>query len=176
MSETVIINFKHPLILQSDFKDQLSEIFFEASAKKEFKDQKEKDVFFWKYVGFYLSHYPEYAWLAVQDGKVLGYVLGMPFTQDPSLYAIQPHLQAFQEHFKTYSAHLHVNCHVNARGHGVGKKLVLQLMDQLKDQKVPGLHIMTAPDSDNKIFYQKLGFDFEVVLNSILLMGTRIAD
>jgi GNAT superfamily N-acetyltransferase len=174
MSETVIINFKHPLISQGDFKDQLSEIFFEASTKKEFKDQKEKDTFFWKYVGFYLSHYPEYAWLAVQDGKVLGYVLGMPFTQDPSLYAIQPHLKAFQDHFKLYPAHLHVNCHVDARGHGVGKKLVLQLISQLKDQKVPGMHIMTGPTSDNKVFYQKLGFDYEIEMNSILLMGIRI--
>lgn len=174
MSETVILNFKHPLISQSDFKEQLSEIFFEASTKKEFKDQKEKDAFFWKYVGFYLSHYPEYVWIAVQEGKVLGYVLGMPFTQDPSLYAIQPHLKAFQEHFKSYPAHLHVNCHADARGQGVGKKLVMKLLSQLKDQKVAGLHIMTGPTSDNKIFYQKLGFDYEIEMNSILLMGIRI--
>lgn len=170
----MILNFKHPLISQNDFQSQLSEIFFDASIKKEFKDPKEKEDFFWKYVGFYLAHYPEYAWIAVEEGKVLGYVLGMPFTQDPSLYAIQPHLRAFQEHFKSFPAHLHVNCHVDARGKGVGKKLLENLLSQLKDQKVSGLHIMTGPISDNKKFYQKLGFDYEIEINSILLMGIRI--
>ena len=157
-----------------EFRPQLSEIFFETSTKKEFKDQKEKDALFWKYVGFYLSHYSQYAWLAVQEGKLLGYVLGMPSTQDPSLYAIQPHLPAFEEHFKTYPAHLHVNCHVDARGKGVGKMLVQKLLCQLKDQNVSGLHIMTGPTSDNKDFYQKLGFDYAVELNLILLLGIRI--
>jgi ribosomal protein S18 acetylase RimI-like enzyme len=174
MSETIILNFKHPLVLQGSFVDQVREIFFEASTRKGFQNKKEKDAFFWKYVGFYLSHYPEYSWVALQNGKVLGYVLGMPFTQDPSLYAIQPHLQSFQVHFKSYPAHLHVNCHTDGRGQGVGKKLVLQLLSQLKDQKVPGLHIMTGPTSENKVFYQKLGFDFEMEINSILMMGIRI--
>jgi GNAT superfamily N-acetyltransferase len=170
----MILNFKHPLISQNNFQSQVSEIFFDASTKKEFKDPIEKEDFFWKYVGFYLAHYPEYAWIAVEEGKVQGYVLGMPFTQDPSLYAIQPHLRAFQEHFKIFPAHLHVNCHADARGKGVGKKLVEKLLSQLKDQNVSGLHIMTGPVSDNKKFYQKLGFDYEIEINSILLMGIRI--
>jgi GNAT superfamily N-acetyltransferase len=168
MSETLILNYTE------SFLPQVSEIFFEASTKKDFKDQIEKDAFFWKYVGFYLVNFPEYAWIAVNDGKVLGYVLGMPRTQDPDLYAIQPHLKAFEEHFKLYPAHLHVNCHIDARGKGVGRKLVLRLLTQLKAQGISGLHIMTGLTSDNKIFYQKLGFDFEIAKNSILLMGIRL--
>ena len=167
MSAVVIQNFKE------EFKAQLSEIFFETSTKKDFKDQTEKEAFYWKYVGFYLSHYAQYSWIAVQDGKVLGYVLGMPRTIDQDLYALQPHLKAFEEHFRLYPAHLHVNCHASARGKGIGKTLVQKLLTQLKDQKVPGLHIMTGPTSDNKIFYQKLGFDYEIELNSILLMGIQ---
>jgi len=173
MSEIIVLNLKHPLISQIDYQHQLSEIFFEASTKKDFINQKEKDDFHWKYLGFYLSHYAEYAWLAVQAGQVLGYVLGMPFTLDPSLYGIQPHLKAFQEHFKTYPAHLHINCRPNVRGQGVGKVLVKKLLGQLQEQRVSGLHIMTGPASANKIFYQKLGFDFEVELNGILLMGIK---
>lgn len=165
MSAPVVVNFKEEL------REQLTEIFFESSTKKDFKDQKEKDAFFWKYVGFYLSHYSEYAWLAIQDGKLLGYVLGMPATNNSDLYAIQPHLEAFKEYFKSYPAHLHVNCHINARGKGIGKLLVLKLLEQLKDENVQGLHIMTGPTAKNKVFYQKLGFNFEVEINSILLMG-----
>jgi len=168
MSETLILNYTE------SFLPQVSEIFFEASTKKDFKDQKEKDAFFWKYVGFYLVNFPQYAWLAINEGKVLGYVLGAPKTQDPNLYAIQPHLEAFEEHFTAYPAHLHINCHADARGQGVGKRLLLKLLSQLKVQGIRGLHIMTGPTSDNKAFYQKMGFDFEIAKNSILLMGIRL--
>jgi len=165
MSEIIVLNFTH------NFEAEVRDIFIESSTKKVFESQKEKDDFDWKYVGFYLSHYPKYAWLAVRDEKVLGYVLGMPFTQDPSLYMIQPHLKAFEEHFKSYPAHLHINCHESSRGLGVGKLLVEKLLNQLKEQGVSGLHIMTGPASDNQMFYQKLGFDFKVVEGMILFMG-----
>lgn len=174
MSEIVIFNFKDPRVQLIDCKYQVSEIFFESSTKKDFKDQQEKDAFEWKYLGFYLSHYPEYTWIAVQNKQVLGYVVGMPFTQDPSLYAIQPHLKAFEEHFKTFPAHLHINCHANSRGMGVGKKLVTVLLDQLKKEGVAGLHIMTGVASENRFFYQKLGFEVEVSQGSILLQGIRL--
>ena len=174
MSEIIVLNFKHPFISQNNFEEQLSEIFFKTSTKKIFETQKEKDDFHWKYVGFYLSHYPEYAWLAVREGKVLGYVLGMPFTQDPSLYQIQPHLKAFEEHFRTYPAHLHINCHESSKGQGLGKLLVEKLLSQLQSDGVSGLHIMTGPESENRKFYQKLGFDFEVTEKGILLMGKNL--
>lgn len=171
MSETIIFNYKDPRIQLGDYRSQIDAIFFEASSKKEFKDQQEKDAFNWKYLGFYLAHYPEYAWIAINEHKVLGYIVGMPFTQDPSLYQIQPHLKAFSEEFKVYPAHLHINCHESSRGLGIGKLLTVKLMDQLKREGVKGLHIMTGPASDNRAFYTKLGFDFEENRNSILLMG-----
>lgn len=174
MSEIIIFNFKDPRIQLGDFKTQVSEIFFESSTKKEFKDQKEKEAFEWKYLGFYLAYYPEYAWIALQDQQVLGYVLGMPFTQDPSLYAIQPHLKAFEEAFKKFPAHLHINCHADSRGKGVGKVLVNTILQQMRSEGIKGLHIMTGPQSDNRIFYQKLNFNYEFTLNSILFMGIAL--
>lgn len=174
MSETLIFNYKDPRVQFGDYRSEVDEIFFEASTKKEFKDANEKEAFNWKYLGFYLAHYPEYAWLAVKDDKVLGYVVAMPFSQDPSLYQIQPHMAAFSDEFKTYPAHLHINCHESARGLGIGRKLMQSLLEQLKAQGVKGLHIMTGPDSENRAFYTKLGFNFEEVRNSILLMGIRL--
>lgn len=174
MSETVIFNFKDPRIQLGDYRTQIDAIFFEASSKKEFKDQAERAAFNWKYLGFYLAHYPEYAWIALNGEQVLGYIVGMPFTQDPSLYQIQPHLAPFADYFKTYPAHLHINCHSSTRGLGVGKNLTLKLMEQLKGEGVKGLHIMTGPDSDNRAFYTKLGFNFEQNRNSILLMGRTL--
>lgn len=175
MSEIVILNFKDPRIQLGDFRSQVDEIFFESSSKKDFKDAQEKAAFNWKYLGFYLAHYPEYAWLALQEGKVLGYILGMPFTHDPSLYGIQPHLKAFEEQFQNFPAHLHINCLHEARGKGIGKQLTLRLLNQLQGQGIKGLHIMTGPLSENRHFYEKLGFDFTLEKNGILLMGKTLA-
>lgn len=174
MSEVVIINYKDPRIQLGDFRSQIDDIFFESSSKKDFKDKKEKEAFNWKYLGFYLAHYPEYAWVAIKEEKVMGYVLGMPFTQDPSLYQIQPHLIPFADQFKSFPAHLHINCHESSRGLGVGSALVNKLLHKLKAESISGLHIMTGPESDNKKFYSKLGFDFSEERNSILLMGIKL--
>ena len=174
MSEIIIANLMDPRCAGHSIIAQIENIFFETSTKKDFKDQKERDQFKWKYLGYYLSHYPQYAWIAVKEEQVLGYLIGMPFTQDHSLYQLQPHLKAFESHFQAYPAHLHINCHPLAQGQGVGRGLVSKFIQQLKFEKVPGLHIMTGPASDNRKFYQKLGFDFEVTANSILLMGIRI--
>lgn len=166
----------HPTELTLDQMAELKEIFFESSAKKEFKDQKEKDDFFWKYLGFYLVNFPDYVWIA-RLGRILGYVVGAPITNDPQIYEIQPHLKSFEAFFNDYPAHLHINCHAEARGLGVGSKLLKELENKLQEAQITGLHIMTSPESRNKNFYKRLGFDFEVTLNSsgspILLMGKR---
>lgn len=174
MSEIIIFNFKDPRVQRGNFRQQVSEIFFESSTKKTFQDQKEREAFEWKYLGFYLSHYPEFAWIALKDQQVLGYAVGMPFTQDPTLYTIQPHLKIFEEHFKNFPAHLHINCHENSRGQGIGKMLVQMLLEQMRKEGVPGLHIMTGPDSENRHFYKKLNFNFELIIDGILLMGVEL--
>ena len=174
MPETLILNYKDQRIQLADFRAQVDAIFFEASTRKEFKDQEEREAFNWKYLGFYLAHYPEYAWLALKEETVLGYVVGMPFSHDPSLYLLQPHLKAFASSFEKFPAHLHINCHPEARGLGVGKRLVLQLVEQLKSEGVVGLHILTGSSSDNRFFYEKLGFDSLRIEGSILLMGKTL--
>ena len=138
------------------------------------KNLQEKNQFEWKYLGFYLGHYPEYAWVAIENDKVLGYVLGMPWTQDPTLYEIQPHLKAFENFYPDFPAHLHINCHSQSRGKGIGKILVQKCLGQMSENNIRGLHIMTGPASDNRVFYQRLGFNFVKELNSILFMGIRI--
>ncbi len=156
---------------------ELREIFFESSTRKDFADEADKDHFFFKYVGVYLKHFPEYLWVA-REGRILGYMIGAPVTDETELHRVQPHLQIFQKHFTDYPAHLHVNFHPDARGMGLGSKLFSQLEKQFQEAGIRGVHIMTGPDSRNKIFYQRLGFDFEVVLDfrgsPILLMGKRL--
>ena len=149
---------------------ELRDIFFESSAKKDFRDEAERENFFRKYLGHYLENYPDYFWVARSD-RILGYMAGAPVTQDPGFYALQPHLKTFESFFASYPAHLHVNFHADARGMGLGSKLFLELESEFQRMKITGVHIMTGPDSRNKSFYQRLGFNFEATLD---FMGTGI--
>jgi GNAT superfamily N-acetyltransferase len=167
----MIVNFKDPCLTLINAKEQVEEIFFDTSTRKEFKNQEERNAFSWKYLHFYLCHFPEYAWVALNKTKVLGYVLGIPFTQDPTLYQLQPHLEIFEDLFDRYPAHLHINCHQDSRGLGIGTLLIGTLIKQLSDQGLSGLHIMTGPISENRHFYQRLGFTDHFERSGILFMG-----
>lgn len=157
--------------------EELREIYFQSSTRKDFKDAHDKEAFFQKYLGYYLSRFPEYVWVAKSD-RILGYIVCAPVSQDPDLYLLQPHLGTFEKYFGDYPAHLHVNFHEGARGLGLGSKLFSELEKELQRMKIRGVHIMTGPDSRNKSFYQRLGFHFEVTLefrgSPILLMGKSL--
>ncbi len=174
MSETLIFNPSQ--ISEKDLKE-LREIYFESSARKEFKDESEKEAFYWKYLGFYLEHFPEFVWIAKGE-RVLGYIVGAPDTEHPELLRIQPHLEIFRPYFKSYPAHLHINLHRDARGQGLGSKLLREWEAQLQRLNITGLHIMTGVESRNKNFYTRLGFDFQKTLefsgHPVLFMGKTL--
>lgn len=153
---------------------QIEVIFFESSTKKTFASEEEKKAFQWKYLGSYLSKFPELAFVAKLEGKVLGYVVGATDTD----FELQPHLKSFDDLLKIYSAHLHINCHADSRGLGIGSMLIQKLESKLQALHCNGLHIMTGVDAKNRSFYQKLGFSFEVVRNfdqrPILMMGKNL--
>lgn len=171
-----IINLTHPT--PQDLSE-LREIYFDSSTRKEFRDEAERESFYQKYLGHYLDHFPEYVWVA-KEGRILGYMIGAPVTEDSELYRIQPHLRVFRGHFRDFPAHLHVNFHPMARGKGLGSKLFLELEKQFQRMKIRGIHIMTGPDSRNKNYYQRLGFHFEATLDfngtPILMMGKSLTD
>ena len=164
---------------EDSMNEEVREIFFESSTKKLFKDEAEKEAFYEKYLGFYLKHYPQFAWVARSE-RVLGYVIVAPESQNIELQKLQPHLQVFDSYFQNYPAHLHINCHYESRGLGVGSKLILEAETKLRQLNIKGLHIMTSRDAANKSFYKKLGFDFQTELNfhgsMILFMGKSLSD
>ncbi len=174
MSAYLIVNGLDPYLHSFDFHHQVSDIFFESSTKKDFHNSKEKEAFSWKYLDFYITHYPQYLWVALDGQKVLGYILGMPFTLDSSLYSVQPHLKKFENLYSDFPAHLHINCHHEARGKGIGGKLILRFIDQVKDLSLNGVHIMTGAESRNRDFYRKLGFHFEVIQDGVCFMGLNL--
>lgn len=157
--------------------EEIREIFFESSTKKDFKDEKEKEAFYEKYLGHYLKNYPELAYVAL-DKKVLGYIVAAPDSKAADLQVLQPHLSIFKKYFNQYPSHLHINCHHESRGRGVGAQLIEVVEKKLKSLNILGLHIMTGPDSLNRKFYQRSGFDFQAVESfhdsSILFMGKTL--
>lgn len=162
---------------EDKYLTEVKEIFYESSTRKEFKDQAEKDSFFYKYVGYYLKHFPELAFVAVEN-RVLGYIVGSPFSDESELDSIQPHLKIFAKEFTEFPAHLHINCHHESRGKGVGVQLVEALERSLIQRKIKGLHIITGADARNAHFYKKLGFFHESMEDfqgsRLLLMGKRL--
>lgn len=162
---------------EDKYLSEVKEIFFESSTRKEFKDQNEKDSFFYKYVGYYLKHFPELAFVAVEN-KVLGYIVASPLSHESELDSIQPHLKIFAKEFTEFPAHLHINCHYESRGKGVGVQLVEALEKTLVQRKIRGLHIVTGADARNAHFYKKLGFLHESMEDfqgsRLLLMGKRL--
>lgn len=179
MSEIVIFKIGDPKLAfyHDAIHKGLREIFFEASTKKDFESEKAKEDFFHKYVGFYLQNYSQWCWVAWEK-QLLGYVIAAPYSDDPELWQLQPHMETFQEFFKKFPAHLHINCHVEARGKGLGSKLLKEVIQALQKAEIGGLHIMTGPESQNRTFYQRLGFDFEKILTfngrPILFMGKKL--
>ncbi len=164
--------------LESWHLKEVRDIFFESSVRKNFNDENERDLFYQKYLGHYLLYYPEFAFVATIEDKVLGYVVSSPISATADLVLLQPHLQLFKRHFEKFPAHLHINCHHSARGLGVGTLLVEFTVQKLRQRNIKGLHIMTGPDSLNISFYRKLGFSFETKEefqgSAILFMGKEI--
>lgn len=164
---------------QNKHHSEVREIFFESSTKKDFKDDSDKEAFFEKYVGFYLRHYPELCFVA-ESNRVLGYVVASSHSTREDLLKLQPHLEMFRDYLELYPGHLHINCHYESRGLGIGGKLISVVEQTFNRLNISGWHIMTGPTSMNRNFYRKLGLDFEVEINfhgsGILLMGKSLSD
>jgi GNAT superfamily N-acetyltransferase len=163
--------------LSASLISELKEIFFESSSKKDFQDEREKQAFYWKYLGLYLSHFPQLLWIERRE-KVLGYCVGCSSTLVPEVMQSQPHLKVFEDLFNDYPAHFHVNCHAEARGKGIGAQLILRLEEKLKEELIPGVHLITSPSSRNRSFYLRLGYNQEVVRpwqgQDLLFMGKKL--
>lgn len=61
---------------------------------------------------------------------------------------------------KTYPAHLHINVSKTWRGLGVGEQLMLSYLDQLRQEHISGVHLITTSLNTVAIgLYERLGFN-----------------
>jgi ribosomal protein S18 acetylase RimI-like enzyme len=160
----------------------IRDIFYASSARQTFSSPEEKIEFFEKWTRYYITEEPELIFLAVEDeAKILGYLMGcadsksaLPYYEDRlKSYAV------FADQFEKYPAHLHINFRPEARGRGIGSRLIEHYCGKLVERGVRGVHIVTGADAENRRFYTKNEFSFELKRRwreiDLLFMGRNLS-
>lgn len=137
----------------------IRDIFFEASVKKDFSSDKEKDDFFYRWCGIYLEHYRDSFYLAIDDDSLVGYLSGCKDSMAACEILDLPGYLDFKEEFKEFQAHFHINCHHEHRGKGIGKSLVEKFCLDLVDEGIRSVFIITGAMTKPTSFYLKMGFN-----------------
>ena len=167
--------------------EQVRRIFFETSAVQVFSSEGIRKNFEWKYLGWYFETQRHLFFVAeetspLQGGsksEILGYIACCPDTKGAAdLLGLNPSLEIFRDLYDQYPAHLHINLATEARGKGLGSKLILHLEGELRRQNTTGLHLLTSPNARNRSFYSKNGFSMEVERRyneaALLFMGKKL--
>lgn len=135
------------------------EIFFLTSSRQRFSSAEEKERFFEKWTRYYLESEPDLIFLAKDENeKVLGYLTGC--VRSGKMNDVD---ELFADQFSRFPAHLHINCHPDAQGKGCGSRLMAEFIRVLHERKIAGVHIVTSPIAENRRFYLKNGFNFELI-------------
>ena len=148
----------------------------------------QKDMLGEIYVGPYLSYQPDLSFTLIQDG-VAGYALAALDTTSfentlsnqwwPAIlekysnrspenfnereknlfrYIQNPPLRQ-KEIINEYPSHLHIDLLEKVQGRGIGKAMMLLLLETLREQGSKGVHLGMGAQNDRAfIFYTKLGF------------------
>lgn len=156
-------------------------IFFAASATQSFASAAARADFRERWLGRYLAHDASDALVAL-DGPdaVVGYLVGA--RDDPAVaprFADIGYFRHLADLTAAYPAHLHVNLAAEARGQGVGARLVAAFCDRLSAAGIAGVHIVTGAGARNVGFYDRQGFRALRALDwggrPIVVMGRRLA-
>jgi len=143
--------------------ERIREIFF-LSTERRFASPEEKDTFYSRWTDYYLGEMRDWIYLAQVNGEIAGYLMGCPVSS-AALDYFKKRIQSyavFEDLFTQYPAHLHINIYPKYRGMGLGKKLVNRFVDDLKAQKISGVHLVTSPGMRNVKFYIDLGFTQQI--------------
>jgi GNAT superfamily N-acetyltransferase len=160
---------------------KVNEIFF-LNAVKKFNNDEERLKFSNQWLLPYWESAPDYFYLLLCDDVIAGYLSAHP---DTTLYmrnnqnSNHVSYSIFETLHKQFPAHLHINLHPEYTGHGGGELLMKALIQRLRAEACPGLHIVTSANARNKTFYRKLGLLFEkterIASVDYLFMGINLS-
>lgn len=130
-------------------QQELENIFWlTASAPK-------SESLFYRYMGIYLErNKPIFYAYDEENNRVLGYILGDTDWDDEYTKLFAFYSEAMPS-LKSFPAHLHINCHPDAQGRGVGSSLLAFYEAFLREQHISGLHLVTSLNAENVKFYKK---------------------
>ncbi|VAX26993.1 hypothetical protein MNBD_IGNAVI01-1420 [hydrothermal vent metagenome] len=155
------------------------------------------------YVAPYVVLEPEVSFIVTNNGKPCGYIVGTKDSQKffencekdwfPILRARYPHSSEsdslndakaikriheghkVKEELKDYPAHLHINLLPETQGQGIGRKLMDQFINKLKELRVPALHLEVGKNNPGAInFYEKMGFQIIKEYESSIAYGMKL--
>lgn len=130
-------------------------------------DVDERAPFAEHWVGPYRELRPDWTFVAVAGGKVVGYLTGCPDTlsfekerrrvYDPrpdsrELFPLETRLRLWTE----YPAHLHMNVAAGHRRGGVGRALLAAFVSELKKAGIPSAHLICGPAA--RSYWERVGF------------------
>lgn len=138
----------------------LDAIFFASSATQTFASDEARALFRERWLGRYLMHFPEWAYVALApDGTPAGYLVGS--LADPAetpLFGDLKHFAAWRDLTRRFPAQLHVNLDERWRGQGIGRALIEAFLRDARRAGAPGVHVVTARGLRNVGFYLSAGF------------------
>jgi GNAT superfamily N-acetyltransferase len=150
---------------------EIDAVFFESSGTKSFAGDAESAAFRDRWLGRYLTHEPQFAYVALAgDGTLAGYLVGS---------LLQPvGFEAFANAAWEYPAHLHVNLAPQFRNRGIGGRLIAAFATDALAAGATGMHVVTSAGSRNVTFYTRNGFA-EIARTSIdgrelLFLGRKL--
>ncbi|PIP95615.1 MAG: hypothetical protein COW00_00555 [Bdellovibrio sp. CG12_big_fil_rev_8_21_14_0_65_39_13] len=156
---SLVIDHRRPL--DDEELSDLKNIFFMSSSVQSFKDEESREHFYQRWLGQYLDRFPDWIWLALLNNKIVGYIVASPDSLSILNDFKIPGMELFEEHYSRFPVGLHINVDSQARGMGVGEKLISKLSEECQIRKLPGLHAITSAGDRNNHFYRKNNFLFE---------------
>lgn len=145
-------------------KPSLKDIFFlSADPRNVTTDAAKNEAFFQKWTSYYFQNRADWMLLAWEGDRLLAYLMCEPDSWRALAHyeKVNPSYRIFEDLFPQFPAHLHMNAHPEARGHGVGSQLIEAVCARLIQDRVPGIHLVTSPSQRNVGFYRKNHFSFE---------------
>lgn len=161
-------------------KDEKAVIDICFNTRDYMEDLKDSYLFSLRWAQCYLRYYPEFCFVAEENGEVIGYILSTPDTEiceKTYLENILPEIKnridskdKYYEDFTSfitandmgdtiaddYPAHLHINLTPKCQHKGIGSKLMKVMEQNLIAHGVKAIHLGVMADNTNAVnFYKK---------------------
>ncbi len=130
-------------------------------------DPSERVEFGERWVGPYRELRPDWTFVAVEDGRVVGYLTGSPDTapfESERRAAFPAWIDArewfgadfLRDFWTAHPAHLHMNFAKAARGKGHGTRLIAAFREALRERGVASMHVFCGEKAST--FWARSGF------------------